>query len=102
MATSSGFGCVWPESPGLQVLAEEVVVSVELSTHDDAVRGVVALIFAVVRAVGVSLYLLFSLALSSTAHSLDRVASVWNRLVRVAPRWWCRWRRTGGVIAGER
>ena len=28
--------------------------------------------------------------------------SLWSRLVRVAPRWWCRWRRTGGVIAGER
>ena len=35
-----------------------------------------------------------------TAHSSDRVASVWSRLIRVAPRWWCRWRRTGGVIAG--
>ena len=37
-----------------------------------------------------------------TAHPFDRVASVWSRLVRVVPRWWCRWRRTGGVIAGER
>ena len=28
--------------------------------------------------------------------------SVWSRLVRVAPRWRCRWRKTRGVIAGER
>ena len=27
---------------------------------------------------------------------------VWSRLVRVAPRWWCRWRRILGVIADER
>ena len=30
----------------------------------------------------------------------SRVLWVWSRLVRVAPRWWCRWRTTGGVIAG--
>ena len=35
---------------------EEVVVSVELTTHDDAVHGVVALIFTAVRAVGVSCF----------------------------------------------
>ena len=56
VTTSSGSGCVWPESPGLQVLVEEVVVLVELSTYDDAFRGVVALIYAVVRAVGVSCF----------------------------------------------
>ena len=56
VATSFGSGCVWPESPGQQVLVEEVVVSVELSTHDDAVRGIVALIFTVVRAGGVSCF----------------------------------------------
>ena len=48
-APSSAPGCVWPESPRLHVLVEVAVVSVELSAHDDAVRGVVALSFAVVQ-----------------------------------------------------
>ena len=39
----------------VRVLVEATVVSVELSAHDDAVWGVVALSFAVVRAVGVRL-----------------------------------------------
>ena len=39
-APSCTSGCVWPESPGLHVLVEVSVVSVELSAHDDAVRGV--------------------------------------------------------------
>ena len=39
----------------MQVQVEVAVVSVELSAHDDAFRGVVALPFAVVRAVGVRL-----------------------------------------------
>ena len=54
-APSSASGCVWPESPCLHVLVEVAVVSVELSAHVDAVRGAVALSFAVVRAVGVRL-----------------------------------------------
>ena len=54
VATSTGSGCVWPESPGLLVLVDDVVVLVELSTYDDEFRGVVAFIYAVVRAVGVS------------------------------------------------
>ena len=47
VATSSG--------EPVRVLVEVAVVSVELSAHDDAVRGVVALSFAVLRAVGVRL-----------------------------------------------
>ena len=46
---------LWPESPRLQVLLEVAIVSFELSAHDDAFRGVVALPFAVVRAVCVRL-----------------------------------------------
>ena len=102
VATSSGSGCVWPESPGQQVLVEEVVVSVELSTHDDAVRGVVALISPWCAQEVCLVFVLLIGAQQRTAHSFDRVPSVWSRLVRVAPRWWCRWRRTGGVIACER
>ena len=54
-APSSASGCVWPESPRLQVLLELPVVSFEFSAHDDAFRGVVALPLAVVRAVCVRL-----------------------------------------------
>ena len=50
--------------------------------------------------VGLESVLLIS-AQQRTAHSFDR-RCVWSRLVRVAPRWWCRWRRTRGVIADER
>ena len=45
---------------------------------------------------------LFICAQQRTSHSFDRDASVWSRSVRVASRWWSRWRTTGGVIAGER
>ena len=37
----------------------------------------------------------------TTSREVDEARGVWSRLVRVAPRWWCRWRRTGGVIAGD-
>ena len=44
--------------------------------------------------------LLMSAQKRAGTRSID--ASVWSRLVRMAPRWWCRCRKTRGVIAGER
>ena len=38
--------------------------------------------------------------LSCTRYKIT-AGRMWSRSVRLAPRWWCRW-RTGGVIAGER
>ena len=54
VATSSGSSFVWPESPGLQELVDDVVVLSELLRYDVAFRGVVASVYAVVCAVGVS------------------------------------------------
>ena len=90
VATSSRSGCVWPESPGLQVLVDDVVVLVELSRYDDAFRGVMALIYAVVRAVGVFCFLVFSSALSNVrpTRSIDPVACGVG---------WYVWRPGGGV-----
>ena len=72
LAMSSGDGCVWPESPGLQELLEEVVVLAEISRYDDALRGVVASIYTVVRAVGVSIFYSSHRAPQRTSHSFDR------------------------------
>ena len=80
MATSSGSGCVWPESPGLQELVDDVVVLLELSRNDYAFRGVAASIRRGVRSRCVQ-FLVFSSALSNVppARSIDS-ASVWSRL----------------------
>ena len=80
VVSSSGSGGVWPESPGLQELLEKVVVLVQLARYDDALRGVVATIYTVVRAVGVSSSYSSHRAQQRTSRSFNRSASVWSRL----------------------
>ena len=74
VATSSGSSCVWPESPGLQELVDDVVVLGELLRYDVAFRGVVASICAVVCAVGVS-----------SCYSSHRRSATYVPLVRSIP-----------------
>ena len=58
--------------PGLQELVDDVVVLGELLRYDDALRAVVATIYTVVRAVGVSSSCSSHRAQQRTSHSFNR------------------------------
>ena len=74
VATSSASSLVWPESPGLQELVEDVIVFGELLRYGLALRAVVATIYTVVRAVGVGVSSSSSShrAQQRTSHSFNR------------------------------
>ena len=59
--------------------------------------------FMFFRGLNVRLSLRFFFAGTNAAHRrIVMMCLVWSRLVRVAPRWWCRWRRRVAAIAGDR
>ena len=73
VATSSASSVVWPESPGLQELADDIIVYGELLRFGLALRAVVATIYTVVRAVGVGVPSSSShRAQQRTSHSFNR------------------------------
>ena len=80
VATSSASSLVWPESPGLQELVDDVIVFGELLRYGLALRAVVATIYTVVRAAGVSSsYSSHRAQQRLPTRSIDP-ASVWSRL----------------------